>query len=48
MTPIGTTPNLMVTAAGGYQFSDFMKVGFPLTVIFLAISLLLVPLIWPF
>ncbi len=47
LTPIGTTTNLMVTSPGGYSFSDFFKVGFPLTIMFLLLSLLLVPLIWP-
>jgi di/tricarboxylate transporter len=48
LTPIGTTTNAMVLAAGGYKFSDYFKVGFPLLLLFLTITLLLVPLIWPF
>lgn len=48
LTPIGTTTNLMVMTPGGYSFNDYAKVGLPLMVIFMVISLILVPLIWPF
>jgi di/tricarboxylate transporter len=48
LTPIGTTTNLMVTTPGEYNFDDFLRVGLPLVLIFLVISLILVPLIWPF
>ena len=48
LTPIGTTTNLMVMTPGDYRFNDYIKVGFPLLVIFLLVSLLLIPLIWPF
>lgn len=48
LTPIGTTTNLMVLTAGGYKFTDYMKVGGPLILLFLLISLVLIPIIWPF
>ena len=48
LTPIGTTTNAMVMTAGAYKFVDYLKVGGPLLIIFLIISLLIVPLIWPF
>ena len=48
LTPIGTTTNAMVMTAGGYKFMNYLKVGAPLLLIFLTVSLLLVPLIWPF
>lgn len=48
LTPIGTTTNAMVLAAGGYKFADYFKLGFPLLLLFLTTTLLLVPLIWPF
>ena len=47
-SPIGTTTNLMVAAPGGYKFSDFFRVGAPLVFLFLIMSLILVPIIWPF
>lgn len=48
MTPIGTTTNLMVYTSGGYRFIDYVKVGAPLTLLFLIVTLLLAPIIWPF
>jgi di/tricarboxylate transporter len=47
-TPIGYQTNLMVMGPGGYHFSDYLRVGVPLSLIFLAISVLFIPLIWPF
>ncbi|PID85793.1 MAG: SLC13 family permease [Chloroflexi bacterium] len=48
LTPIGTTTNLMVMTPAGYNFNDYIKVGLPLMILFLLVSLILVPLIWPF
>jgi di/tricarboxylate transporter len=48
LTPIGTAPNLMVMAPGGYSFKHYTRVGAPLLVLFLITSLLLIPVFWPF
>jgi di/tricarboxylate transporter len=48
LTPIGTTTNLMVLAPGNYRFGDYAKVGGPLVAIFLLLSLVLIPIFWPF
>ena len=32
-TPFGYQTNLLILSAGGYKFSDFMRVGIPLTII---------------
>ncbi|GAL79898.1 anion permease ArsB [Algibacter lectus] len=48
LTPIGTTTNAMVMTAGGYKFMNYLKVGAPLLLLFFIISLILVPIIWPF
>ncbi len=39
---------LMVYSPGNYRFSDFLKVGSPLTLLIYGIAITLVPLIWPF
>ncbi len=38
---------LMVYGPGKYQFSDFVRVGAPLTVLVYGVAILLVPLVWP-
>ena len=47
LTPIGTTTNLLVYSPGGYKFGDYWKSGLPLLLLFLVVSLLLIPIIWP-
>jgi len=47
LTPIGTTTNILVFSPGGYRFMDYVKVGLPLMLLFLAVTLVLVPVIWP-
>lgn len=47
-TPIGYQTNLMVYGPGGYKFTDFTKIGLPLNLIIAAITLILVPIFWPF
>lgn len=46
-TPIGHHGNLLIYGPGGYQFSDFLRVGVPLTLIVAAIVVLLAPMLWP-
>ncbi|HEV2621496.1 MAG TPA: SLC13 family permease [Frateuria sp.] len=47
-TPVGYPTNTMVYYAGGYRFTDFMKVGIPLIGLFCALSMWLIPQLWPF
>ncbi len=46
LTPIASPVNTLVLTPGGYHFGDFMKTGLPLLILFLIISIILVPLIW--
>lgn len=46
-TPVGYPTNTMVYYAGGYRFTDFMKVGIPLIALFCALSMFLIPRFWP-
>jgi di/tricarboxylate transporter len=38
----------MIYGPGGYRFLDYARVGVPLNVLFLVITVLLAPRIWPF
>ena len=40
LTPIGYQTNLMVYGPGGYNFRDFMRVGLPLSLLFMVVSVL--------
>lgn len=47
-TPIGYQTNLMVYGPGGYKFRDFLRVGIPLNILFMAVTLIVIPLVWEF
>ncbi len=47
-TPIGYQTNLMVYGPGGYRFSDYVRLGVPLDLTFMAVTVLLTPWIYPF
>ena len=42
-TPIGYQTNLIVQGIGGYKFKDFLKVGLPMNIIVLLLSVFLIP-----
>jgi di/tricarboxylate transporter len=47
LTPLGHPVNVLVMGPGGYKFSDYFKVGLPLTILVTAVVLLVLPLVWP-
>jgi di/tricarboxylate transporter len=47
-TPIGYQTNLMVLGPGGYRFTDYMKLGIPLTIMVGVLIMLIVPQVWGF
>ena len=46
-TPIGYQTNTLVYSAGGYRFLDFVRIGVPMNIIIGAVTVLVIPLIWP-
>ncbi|WP_198370932.1 SLC13 family permease [Roseomonas rosulenta] len=47
MTPVSSPVNTLVVGPGNYGFADFIKVGVPLSLAVMALSVLLVPIILP-
>jgi di/tricarboxylate transporter len=47
-TPFGYQTNLMVYGPGGYRFTDYLRVGVPLDLLFMAVTVGLTPLVFPF
>lgn len=47
LTPIAYQTNLMVYGPGGYRFTDYARLGAPLTLVVIAAVLLVVPFFWP-
>ena len=47
-TPIGYQTNLMVYGPGEYRFSDFLKMGLPLTLLVGVTTVMLIPMVWSF
>lgn len=48
ITPIGYQTNTMVWAPGGYKFGDFIRLGTPLSCIYLVVGSFLMPHLFPF
>lgn len=47
-TPIGMPANTMVLGVGGYKFKDYVKSGLPLIVIATIVSMIILPIAFPF
>jgi di/tricarboxylate transporter len=48
MTPVSSPVNTLVLGPGNYQFSDFVKIGVPFTLIVMVVCVLLIPVLFPF
>lgn len=46
-SPLSHPAHLLVMGPGGYKFMDYVKVGAPLTLVVMAVSVWLLPILWP-
>lgn len=47
-TPVGTPPNTLVLGPGNYRFMDYVKAGTGLVIVCFVVSLIVIPMVWPF
>ena len=47
-TPVGTPPNTLVLGPGNYKFMDYVKAGTGLVIVGFIVSLIVIPMVWPF
>ncbi len=48
MTPVSHPINVLIMSPGGYRFTDYLKNGLPLALIVLVVSILLLPVVFPY
>jgi di/tricarboxylate transporter len=46
-SPVASPVNTLVMAAGNYRFRDYLKVGIPLILVSLVVTVVLLPMLWP-
>lgn len=47
LTPIGHQSNTLVMGPAGYHFSDYWRLGLPLTLVVMLVAIPLIMLVWP-
>jgi di/tricarboxylate transporter len=47
MSPISHPANVLVRGPGGYRFTDYLKLGVPLTLVVFAVVAVFLPAFWP-
>ena len=47
LTPIGHQSNTLVMGPGGYRFSDYWRLGLPLSLVVMAVTVPMILLVWP-
>ena len=47
MSPVSHPANLLVMGPGGYRFTDYIKLGVPLSLVAMIVAFLLLPIFWP-
>ena len=48
LTPIGHKNNTLVMGPGGYRFGDYWRMGLPLEVLVVVVSIPMILIVWPF
>ena len=48
ITPLGYQTNLMVYGPGRYQFTDYVRIGMPLSILVAGVAIGLIPMVWGF
>ena len=48
LTPVGFVTNLMVFGPGGYRYTDYLRLGLPMTLLVSSIAVAVVPVVFPF
>jgi len=48
ITPLGYQTNLMVYGPGRYRFTDYVKIGAPLSLLVGVTAVALIPMVWAF
>ncbi|MER7071774.1 SLC13 family permease [Terrabacter sp. NPDC000476] len=46
LTPIATPGNMMIMGPGGYRFGDYWRLGLPVMLLWMAVSIVLIPAVW--
>jgi di/tricarboxylate transporter len=47
LSPVGHPANVLIMGPGGYRFTDYLRVGLPLTIVVLIVVLIALPIFWP-
>jgi di/tricarboxylate transporter len=47
LTPIGHQNNTLILGPGGFRFGDYWRMGLPLDVLVIAVSIPMLLLVWP-
>ena len=47
LSPVAHASNVLVLGPGGYHLRDYLKVGIPLTLVVMVVTLLILPMFWP-
>lgn len=48
ITPVSNKVNLLVMGPGGYKYGDYLRMGIPLTFVLFLVSMVFIPIWWPF